>query len=232
MVPCATPAHSLQLRPRRRHHHLLHQLFPWHLDLQSAQVERHQVPRRIRLPGAVRQGPCCLHLQLRSAHPSLSSRPPIDISSAQRAHGNFTESLTPLLGALAIAGLRFPLPAAIAGLGWSISRVAYAIGYVNSGPKGRGTYVSLSLSASPHTLANDDRPAVPLAPSFLTPVSSSWPLIPPSCLPWATRRCRRRSELLWRCPAVLIAISDHQLLPSHPSPPRISREALQIVLLR
>ncbi|KAK0652901.1 hypothetical protein B0T16DRAFT_107302 [Cercophora newfieldiana] len=56
---------------------------------------------------------------------------------AQRAHANFTESLTPFLGELLIAGLRFPFAAAIAGGVWAFARVLYAQGYTSSGPKGR-----------------------------------------------------------------------------------------------
>ncbi|KAK0619316.1 hypothetical protein B0T14DRAFT_205627 [Immersiella caudata] len=56
---------------------------------------------------------------------------------AQRAHNNFTESLTPFLGALLITGLRFPVAAAYAGGLWSLGRAWYAHGYVSNGPKGR-----------------------------------------------------------------------------------------------
>lgn len=38
---------------------------------------------------------------------------------------------------LFIAGLYFPIPAAIIGLALAILRVIYAIGYANGGPKGR-----------------------------------------------------------------------------------------------
>ncbi|PFH58170.1 hypothetical protein XA68_14074 [Ophiocordyceps unilateralis] len=57
---------------------------------------------------------------------------------AQRAHHNFTENHTSLLGALLIAGIRFPVPAAAVGAGWSLSRVLYLLGYTSSaGPRGR-----------------------------------------------------------------------------------------------
>lgn len=56
---------------------------------------------------------------------------------AQRAHSNFTENLTPFLGALLISGLRYPFAVGIAGGIWSLARVLYAHGYVSSGPKGR-----------------------------------------------------------------------------------------------
>ncbi|KAK3684936.1 hypothetical protein B0T22DRAFT_203344 [Podospora appendiculata] len=58
---------------------------------------------------------------------------------AQRAHANFTENLTPAIGATLIAGLRYPVAAAALGVAWSVSRVVYAIGYAASGPKGRST---------------------------------------------------------------------------------------------
>ncbi|POR33428.1 DNA polymerase type-X family protein pol4 [Tolypocladium paradoxum] len=59
---------------------------------------------------------------------------------AQRAHANFTENHTSFLGALLIAGLRFPFPAAVLGAGWSLSRLLYLFGYTSSaGPRGRTT---------------------------------------------------------------------------------------------
>ncbi|PNY28025.1 Uncharacterized protein TCAP_02056 [Tolypocladium capitatum] len=59
---------------------------------------------------------------------------------AQRAHANFTENHTSFLGALLIAGLRFPLPAAVLGAGWGLSRLHYLFGYTSSaGPRGRTT---------------------------------------------------------------------------------------------
>ncbi|PHH78612.1 hypothetical protein CDD80_6583 [Ophiocordyceps camponoti-rufipedis] len=57
---------------------------------------------------------------------------------AQRAHHNFTENHTSLLGALLIAGIRYPVPAAALGAGWSLSRILYLLGYTSSaGPRGR-----------------------------------------------------------------------------------------------
>ncbi|EHA57029.1 hypothetical protein MCOR02_004385 [Pyricularia oryzae] len=57
---------------------------------------------------------------------------------AQRAQTNFTENLTPFLGALLIAGLKYPIPSAGLGAGWVFSRFIYASGYTTFGPKGRG----------------------------------------------------------------------------------------------
>ncbi|KAK3904968.1 hypothetical protein C8A05DRAFT_31225 [Staphylotrichum tortipilum] len=56
---------------------------------------------------------------------------------AQRAHNNFTENLTPFLGALLISGLRYPVYAAGLGALWSAGRVMFALGYTSSGPQGR-----------------------------------------------------------------------------------------------
>ncbi|KAJ2981090.1 hypothetical protein NQ176_g2238 [Zarea fungicola] len=59
---------------------------------------------------------------------------------AQRAHANYTENLTPFLGALIIAGIQHPVPAAILGVVWSFSRLLYLLGYTSdAGPKGRVT---------------------------------------------------------------------------------------------
>ncbi|RDA90091.1 hypothetical protein CP533_5568 [Ophiocordyceps camponoti-saundersi (nom. inval.)] len=67
---------------------------------------------------------------------------------AQRAHHNFTENHTSFLGALLIAGLRYPIPAAALGAGWSLSRVMYLIGYTSSaGPRGR-VYGALGANLS------------------------------------------------------------------------------------
>lgn len=64
---------------------------------------------------------------------------------AQRAHANYTESLTPFLGSLLIAGLVFPRAAVGLGATWVAGRAAYARGYAGSGPGGRlfGFYPSL-----------------------------------------------------------------------------------------
>ncbi|KAK4191660.1 hypothetical protein QBC35DRAFT_294285 [Podospora australis] len=56
---------------------------------------------------------------------------------AQRAHNNFTENLTPFLGALLISGLKYPTQAAMLGFTWSAARVLFAVGYTTKGPSGR-----------------------------------------------------------------------------------------------
>ncbi|OAR01020.1 hypothetical protein LLEC1_01346 [Akanthomyces lecanii] len=67
---------------------------------------------------------------------------------AQRAHANFTENLTPFLGALLVAGVQHPISAAALGGVWSFSRLIYLLGYTSdAGPKGRVTgFVGSSLS--------------------------------------------------------------------------------------
>ncbi|KAK3491371.1 hypothetical protein B0T13DRAFT_450862 [Neurospora crassa] len=69
---------------------------------------------------------------------------------AQRAHANFTENLTPAIGAMLIAGLKYPVLAGALGGLWSLTRVLYTIGYTKKGPQGRtkfGIASSLSLLA-------------------------------------------------------------------------------------
>ncbi|KAI0472186.1 MAPEG family protein [Xylariaceae sp. FL0804] len=58
-------------------------------------------------------------------------------NTAQRAHSNYTENLAPFVGALLIAGLEYPMPAAYLGATWVVGRFWYAYGYVNQGPPGR-----------------------------------------------------------------------------------------------
>jgi glutathione S-transferase len=61
---------------------------------------------------------------------------------AQRAHANFTENHPSATAAMLIAGLRYPLPAAIMGAGWTLSRALYLAGYVRPawGEAGTGRY--------------------------------------------------------------------------------------------
>lgn len=58
-------------------------------------------------------------------------------STAQRAHANFTENLTPFLGQLLLAGVRFPLLSAGLGAAWVVTRFMYAQGYATKGAKAR-----------------------------------------------------------------------------------------------
>ncbi|KAL1875283.1 hypothetical protein VTK73DRAFT_10239 [Phialemonium thermophilum] len=70
---------------------------------------------------------------------------------AQRAHNNFTENLTPFLGALLISGLRYPVAAASLGAAWTVFRVVFAYGYAKKGPQGR-LYGSVGASLADFAL--------------------------------------------------------------------------------
>ncbi|PVH82553.1 hypothetical protein DL98DRAFT_586540 [Cadophora sp. DSE1049] len=52
----------------------------------------------------------------------------VRFNCAQRAHAHFIENQVTALGSLMLAGLRFPLTAAVFGLGWSVSRYFYMTG--------------------------------------------------------------------------------------------------------
>lgn len=59
---------------------------------------------------------------------------------AQRAHGNFNENHPSVAIAILVAGLQYPVASSVMGLGWALSRVAYAVGYTRKdkeGGKGR-----------------------------------------------------------------------------------------------
>ncbi|OQO10945.1 hypothetical protein B0A48_05200 [Cryoendolithus antarcticus] len=65
---------------------------------------------------------------------------------AQRAHGNFLENMPAFTIAMLIAGLRFPVTAAIMGLGWNVSRIFYAVGYTSPNhDKGQGRLYGLTF---------------------------------------------------------------------------------------
>ncbi|KAH8682592.1 glutation S-transferase [Xylariales sp. PMI_506] len=57
---------------------------------------------------------------------------------AQRGHYQFMEHYNTVLPALLIAGVRYPIGASLAGLGWVVFRVFYAVGYTNPA-KANGT---------------------------------------------------------------------------------------------
>lgn len=67
----------------------------------------------------------------------LSYKEWYEFNNAQRAHANFVEMVASTLVFLLIAGIYFPIPAAIIGLVLAIFRFIYAIGYTSSGPTGR-----------------------------------------------------------------------------------------------
>lgn len=45
-----------------------------------------------------------------------------------------------MVGALLLAGLRFPLASAVLGLSWTVSRYLYMVGYSQGGEGGKGRY--------------------------------------------------------------------------------------------
>lgn len=51
---------------------------------------------------------------------------------AQRAHGNFLENHSMFIAALLVAGLRYPVTSSVMGVGWIVSRIAYAVGYTRA----------------------------------------------------------------------------------------------------
>jgi len=60
---------------------------------------------------------------------------------AQRAHANFMENYPGFLASVLISGVAYPVTAASLGAVWTLSRVAYAIGYTDSAKeKGSGRY--------------------------------------------------------------------------------------------
>jgi glutathione S-transferase len=59
---------------------------------------------------------------------------------AQRAHANYIENQPSMLGALMLAGIKFPLTAAVMGLGWSVCRYLYMVGYCSDAEGGKGRY--------------------------------------------------------------------------------------------
>jgi glutathione S-transferase len=64
---------------------------------------------------------------------------------AQRSHANFTENHTSMLPALLLAGLRFPITAALMGMGWTVSRYLFMVGYSTSGKGGKGRYKGVTF---------------------------------------------------------------------------------------
>jgi len=64
---------------------------------------------------------------------------------AQRAHANYIENQPSMLGALLLAGLRFPIAAAVMGVGWSVSRYLYMTGYCSGKEGGKGRYRGASF---------------------------------------------------------------------------------------
>lgn len=62
-------------------------------------------------------------------------------NSAQRAHSNFLENHTNNLMLILVAGLRYPIAASALGVFWSVNRVLFARGYMDTSKKeGKGRY--------------------------------------------------------------------------------------------
>ena len=67
----------------------------------------------------------------------LSYKDWYEFNSAQRAHYNFVEWIASTLLLIIVAGVYFPIPAAVLGLVIFIARLIYSLGYAMGGPKGR-----------------------------------------------------------------------------------------------
>ncbi|RKF60887.1 Microsomal glutathione S-transferase 3 [Erysiphe neolycopersici] len=66
-------------------------------------------------------------------------------NSAQRAHANFIENQPTVLGAMLIAGFKFPLATASLGGLWSLFRLIYMWGYSQGQPGGKGRYKGIAF---------------------------------------------------------------------------------------
>ncbi|KAH8805612.1 hypothetical protein F5884DRAFT_452933 [Xylogone sp. PMI_703] len=64
----------------------------------------------------------------------------MQFNSAQRAHMNYLEQQPSVLGALLIAGVKFPLVSAALGLIWCLGRYMYMVGYSTGQEGGKGRY--------------------------------------------------------------------------------------------
>lgn len=64
---------------------------------------------------------------------------------AQRAHANYIENQPSAVAGLLIAGLRFPITAAVLGAGWTFTRYLYMVGYSQGGEQGKGRYRGISF---------------------------------------------------------------------------------------
>ncbi|KAL5119335.1 hypothetical protein ACEQ8H_002822 [Pleosporales sp. CAS-2024a] len=77
--------------------------------------------------------------QIQTASPA-SAKAMLAFNSAQRAHQNFNENHPTALGAMAIAGLKYPVATAVLGGVWAVNRVIYAVGYTNGPEGGKGRH--------------------------------------------------------------------------------------------
>ncbi|KAF2477614.1 membrane-associated proteins in eicosanoid and glutathione metabolism [Lindgomyces ingoldianus] len=80
--------------------------------------------------------------QVSTASPSRAKDMTL-FNSAQRAHQNFNENHPTAVGAMLIAGIKYPTAAAVLGAVWAVNRVVYAIGYTNGAEGGKGRYYGL-----------------------------------------------------------------------------------------
>ena len=65
---------------------------------------------------------------------------------AQRGHGNFLENHPSAVIALLLAGVEYPITSTVLGVGWSISRIVYAVGYTRPDKdKGQGRLAGLTF---------------------------------------------------------------------------------------
>jgi len=72
------------------------------------------------------------------ANPTRTDIEALRFNCAQRAHMNYTENLPSFLGALLLAGLKFPLASAALGFFWSFARYLYMVGYSTGAEGGKG----------------------------------------------------------------------------------------------
>jgi glutathione S-transferase len=64
---------------------------------------------------------------------------------AQRAHSNYVENQPSFLVVLLLAGVRFPITAAVLGAAWNVARYTYAVGYSQGEETGKGRYKGISF---------------------------------------------------------------------------------------
>lgn len=62
----------------------------------------------------------------------------------RRCAGNYLENQPSVVAALLISGLQYPVVTSVMGVGWVLSRIAFAIGYTNPTAKdGKGRLIGL-----------------------------------------------------------------------------------------
>ncbi len=111
-----------------------------------------RVIRFRKLAGVPLPHPYATPEQVEAAATSEKREALLRFNCAQRAHYNFVENYSFILAMILVAGVRFPLPTAAAGLFWAANRVVYAVGYTDLTKKegtgrGRGAGHYLGLLA-------------------------------------------------------------------------------------